>query len=93
MEAHPAVPSKEDRAAHSLVGEKINPDGKGSGWSTIVVELHCHSRLSASAEHLVTWVWWLGRWMRRQRRWRPFVERLLGGCTIEATLYQEGRGS
>ena len=53
MEAHPTVPSKEDRATHSLVGDKIHPDGKGGGWSTMVVELHCHSHLSASVEHLV----------------------------------------
>ena len=53
MEAHPAVPSKEDRATHSLVGEKIHLDSKGSGWCAIMEELHCHPCLSASAEQLV----------------------------------------
>ena len=52
MEAHPAVPSKEDRAAHSLVGDKIHPYSKGSGWCTIMDELYRHPGLSASAEHL-----------------------------------------
>ena len=53
MEAHPAVPSKEDRTAHSLVGDEIYPDSKRSGWCAIMEELHCHPRLSASAEQLV----------------------------------------
>ena len=51
MEAHPAVPSKEDRAGHSLVGDKIHPYSKGSGWCTLMVELNCHLGRSASAEH------------------------------------------
>ena len=39
MEAHPIVPSKEDRAAHSLVGDKIHPYSKGIGRYSIMVEL------------------------------------------------------
>lgn len=47
MEAHPAVPPKEDGAAHSLVGNNIHPYGKGSRRSTIIVALHGYPSLSA----------------------------------------------
>ena len=51
MKVHPTVPSKEDRAAHSPVGDEIHPYSKRSGRYTIMAELHCHASLSASAEH------------------------------------------
>jgi len=53
MESYPAVPSKEDETSHSLVGDKIHPYSKESGWCTIMVEVHCHPGLSASAGHLL----------------------------------------
>ena len=51
MEAHRAVPPKEDGAVHSLVENRKHPYSKGSRRCTIMVESHGRPSLSVGVKH------------------------------------------
>ena len=53
MEAHPAISTKKERAAHGFVGYDIHPNCEGRGRRAIVVELDGHSGLLVRAEQLL----------------------------------------
>ena len=50
LEAHPAVPTKQDLTSYCLVRNNINPSSKIRGWRTVRVDLNGHPGLSVVAE-------------------------------------------